>query len=87
MAAIVLLCAIPPMLNMRVFVPWDLTFGSGMQTLGALIAALTVGWAMNRSRALAALGAPVWLYLWIRWVIPGAILMVGVWWLVTDLLG
>ena len=87
MTAIVLLCAIPPMLNMRVFVPWDLTFGSGMQTMGALIAALTVGWAMNRGRALAALGAPVWLYLWIRWVIPGAILMVGVWWLVTDLLG
>ena len=36
----VLLAALPPMLNMRVFVPWDLTFGSGMQTLGALLAAV-----------------------------------------------
>ena len=29
---------------------------------------------------------PSWLYLWIRWVIPGALLAVGVWWLVTDVL-
>jgi NSS family neurotransmitter:Na+ symporter len=86
MAVIVLLCAIPPMLNMRVFVPWDLTFGSGMQTLGALIAAITIGWAMNRSRALAALGAPLWLFLWIRYVIPAAILITGIWWAATELL-
>jgi NSS family neurotransmitter:Na+ symporter len=87
MCGIVLLCALPPMLNMRVFVPWDLTFGSGMQTLGALIAVLTIGWAMQRSRALAAMGAPVWLYLWVRWVVPGAILLVGGWWAWTELLG
>jgi NSS family neurotransmitter:Na+ symporter len=87
MAAIVFAFAIPPMLNMRVFVPWDLTFGSGMQTFGALLAALTIGWSMNRSRALAALGAPVWLYLWIRYVIPGAILLVGAWWLWTSFFG
>ena len=87
MAAIVFVFAIPPMLNMRVFVPWDLTFGSGMQTFGALLAALTIGWSMNRSRALAALGAPVWLYLWIRFVIPGAILLVGAWWLWTSFFG
>lgn len=86
MASIVLVVAIPPMLSMRVFVPWDLTFGSGMQTLGALLAALTIGWAMERSRALAALGAPRWLYLWIRWVIPGAILLVGAWWVYTEVL-
>jgi hypothetical protein len=54
-----------------------------MQTFGALLAALTIGWAMNRGRALAALNAPVWLYLWIRYVIPGAILVVGAWWLST----
>jgi neurotransmitter:Na+ symporter, NSS family len=83
MAAVVFVFAIPPMINMRVFVPWDLTFGSGMQTFGALLAALTIGWAMNRGRALAALNAPVWLYLWIRYVIPGAILVVGAWWLST----
>jgi NSS family neurotransmitter:Na+ symporter len=86
MSAIVLVIAIPPMLSMRVFVPWDLTFGSGMQTLGALLAVLTVGWAMDRSRALAALDAPKWLYLWVRWVIPGAILLVGLWWLFTEVL-
>ena len=86
MAGVVFLFAIPPMLNMRVFVPWDLTFGSGMQTFGALLAALTIGWAMNRSRALAALNAPRWLYLWIRYVIPGAILLVGAWWVWTEVL-
>ncbi len=34
----------------RIFVPWDLTFGSGMQTLGSLVAVLTVGWCMKRGR-------------------------------------
>ncbi|MEO6446778.1 MAG: sodium-dependent transporter [Gemmatimonadaceae bacterium] len=87
-----LLCAVPPMLNMRIFVPWDLTFGSGMQTFGALMAALTVGWAMKRGDALRALSAadstvPAWLFLWIRYVIPAAILSVGLWWFVTAVLG
>ena len=92
-AAVVFFVAIPPMLNNRVFVPWDLTFGSGMQTLGALVAAVTVGWAMQRSEAMRALSAggarpvPVWLYYWIRWVIPGALLLVGAWWLLTEALG
>ena len=91
-SAMVFLVAIPPMINMRVFVPWDLTFGSGMQTLGALVAAVTVGWALSRRDAMRALSSgaerPVskLLYLWIRWVIPGALLLVGVWWLLTDVL-
>ena len=85
-AALVLMLALPPMLNLRVFVPWDLTFGSGMQTLGALLAVITVGWTMHRSRALAALGAPYWLFLWVRFIIPGAILLVGAWWLSTEVL-
>lgn len=91
-AVVVFVVAIPPMLNMRVFVPWDLTFGSGMQTLGALVAVITVGWAMNRAEVMRALSSngdssvPRWLYAWIRWVIPGALLLVGVWWLLTDLL-
>jgi phosphohistidine phosphatase SixA len=33
-----LLLALPPMINLRIFVPWDLTFGSGGQTLGAVLA-------------------------------------------------
>jgi neurotransmitter:Na+ symporter, NSS family len=92
-SALVYLLAIPPMLNMRVFVPWDLTFGSGMQTLGSLLAVLTVGWAFDRSTALRELSSsgaapvPAWLYHWIRYVIPFAILAVGLWWLATEVLG
>jgi hypothetical protein len=72
---------------------WDLTFGSGMQTFGALLAAVTVGWCMQRSAALRALsgegGPPVppWLYGWIRFGIPAGILMVGIWWLLTSVVG
>jgi len=57
MAAAAFLIAIPPTINNAIFVPWDLTFGSGMQTAGALLAVLTVGWCMHRSTALAALSA------------------------------
>jgi NSS family neurotransmitter:Na+ symporter len=87
------LIAIPPTVNNAIFVPWDLTFGSGMQTVGALVAALTVGWCMNRGAALRALGAegqppvPYWLYLWIRFGIPTVILTVGIWWLLTSVIG
>jgi NSS family neurotransmitter:Na+ symporter len=92
-AVIVFLIALPPMISMRVFVPWDLTFGSGMQTLGALLSVLTLGWAIRRSDALRELAGdeasapPVWLYYWLRYVIPVAIFLVGVWWVLTDLLG
>lgn len=110
-AGLVFLLALPPMVNMEIFVPWDLTFGSGMQTFGALVAALTVGWALDRGAALEELAAgyraaadaggvqgPVGppaalharrlrlLHLWIRWVIPAAILAVGLWWLASEVL-
>ena len=93
MAAAVFLIAIPPTLNNAIFIPWDLTFGSGMQTLGALLAVLTVGWCMHRSTALEALSArgsrpvPTWLYHWIRFGIPVGILTVGIWWLLSSVLG
>lgn len=91
LAGVVFLAAIPPMINLKVFIPWDLTFGSGMQTLGALLAAATVGWCFSRSRALAALGGerPVspFLLWWIRLVIPGAVLFVGLWWFLGQVLG
>ena len=93
MTAAAFLVSIPPTINMAIFLPWDLTFGSGMQTLGALIAVLTVGWCMHRSAALAALSAgsehavPAWLYYWIRFGIPTAILTVGIWWLLTSVIG
>ena len=85
--------SIPPTINNRIFIPWDLTFGSGMQTLGALVAVLTVGWCMSRGAALDALSrggvrpVPYWLYLWIRFGIPAGIVTVGIWWLLTSVLG
>lgn len=91
MAAVVLVLAVPSMTNLRVFGIWDLTFGSGMQVLGALLAAVTVGWLLERATLLRQLGGDsrgvrflVW---WLRWVVPGAILTVGLWWLVSDVLG
>ena len=89
-AVLVFLLAIPTMINMSIFVPWDLAFGSGMQTLGALLAVLTVGWALKRGEVLGHLSGSDrftrLLYLWIRYVIPVAILLVGIWWMLTDLL-
>ncbi len=90
LGAVVFGTAIVPMINMRVFSIWDLAFGSGMQTLGALVTVLTVGWCLDRSRALRQLaGVPGvhYLYLWLRFVVPAAILTVGVWWLLSDVLG
>jgi SNF family Na+-dependent transporter len=63
-----------------------------MQTLGALLAVLAVGWSLDRSTALRELGdgaQPRWLrplYLWLRFVVPGAILAVGIWWVATEVL-
>lgn len=93
MSAVVFLLAIPPSINNRIFVPWDLLFGSGMQTLGSFLAVLTIGWCVNRSAGLKALAGegstpvPAWLYYWIRFGIPAAILSVGVWWLMTSVFG
>jgi len=92
-SAAVFLIAIPPSINNAIFVPWDLTFGSGMQTLGCLLAVLTVGWCMHRATALEQLSraggppVPAWLIHWIRFGIPAAILSVGVWWLLTSVFG
>ena len=89
-AGIVFIAAIPPMINMKIFVPWDLIFGSGMQTLGSLLAVITVGWVIHRANVLKELGlvsGTPWLYYWLKFVIPIAILSVGVWWLLTDVLG
>jgi len=79
--------ALIPMINMEIFVPWDLTFGSGMQTLGAFAATVTVGWALYRGSRRGRGSLDGALLLWIRYGIPVAIATVGVWWCLTDLLG
>ncbi|MBT8396387.1 MAG: sodium-dependent transporter, partial [Gemmatimonadetes bacterium] len=87
MAGSVFLLAVPPMINMRVFIPWDLAFGSGAQTAGVLIAVVAVGWGMKRVTVFQEWstkeGGPghreILLYHWVRWVIPSAILAVGFW--------
>ena len=89
--SIVLVLAIPPLINFKLFVPWDLTFGSGMQTLGALLAVITTVWCIKRSEALKELSQgtgksfPLFLYWWMRIVIPIAILFVGINWLLESI--
>lgn len=91
MAVIVGVVALVPMLNLKIFVLWDLTFGSGMQALGALLTVLTAGWFLTRGALLKQLGdsGPVRaaLVLCIRYLIPLAMLAVALWWLLTDVLG
>lgn len=88
-----LLLALPPMVNLRVFIPWDLTFGSGGQTFGAVMAVVTVGWVMRRADLLRQLGGDHpepfdgFLATWLRWVVPTAVVGAAVWWLLTDVLG
>ncbi len=98
-SAVILVCsvvfflAVPPMINMKVFVPWDLFFGSGMQTLGALLAVVTAVWCIKKSEALKELTQGsrnkhprlmVLLYWWMRIVIPVAVLFVGINWLLES---
>jgi NSS family neurotransmitter:Na+ symporter len=88
--SVVYVLAIPPMINYKIFIPWDLIFGSGMQVLGSLLAIITVGWCMKRTSVLKELsketGNPfiIFLYGWIRFAIPIAIIVVGINWLVES---
>ena len=91
LSCIVGVVALIPMLNLRIFVMWDLTFGSGMQVLGSLLVVITVGWFVQRGTLLGQLGAAgvgrTLLVVCIRYLIPLAMLAVGAWWLLTDVLG
>jgi NSS family neurotransmitter:Na+ symporter len=88
-----MLLALPPMINLRVFIPWDLTFGSGGQTFGALVAVISVGWVMRRGVLLQQIAGPDpssvdrFLVHWLRWVVPGAVIAASVWWFLSDVLG
>ncbi len=83
--------AIPPMINTRIFLPWDLFFGSGMQVLGSFLAVVTAAWFVRRADLLKELSEgmshrfPVLIYWWIRLFIPAAILLVGASWLRESL--
>lgn len=89
--SVVFILAIPPMINYKIFIPWDLTFGSGMQALGSLLAVFTAVWFVKRAEALKELTQgrdrpfPAFLYWWMRLVIPVAILFVGINWLRESL--
>ncbi|MDH4272757.1 MAG: sodium-dependent transporter [Candidatus Aminicenantes bacterium] len=87
---IVFILSLPPMINDRIFIPWDLAFGSGMQALGSLLAVITAVWFIKRSEALKELAAgmdkpfPRVLYWWMRVAVPLAILLVGINWLLES---
>ena len=91
MSGAVAAVSIIPMLNLKIFVVWDLTFGSGMQTLGALLTVITAGWFIQRGALLQQIGSPgigrTALMISIRYLIPITMLAVAVWWLLTDVLG
>ena len=88
---VVFLLAIPPMINFKIFIPWDLIFGSGFQALGSLLAVITTAWFIKKSDALKELSErrskpfTVFLYWWMRIVIPIAILFVGINWLLESI--
>lgn len=88
---IVYVLAIPPMFNYKIFIPWDLTFGSGMQVLGSLFAVITASWCIKRAAALKEFSQgsqrrfPLILYWWLRLAIPLAIVAVGINWLIESL--
>jgi len=87
---IVYVLAVPPMVNYKIFIPWDLFFGSGMQALGSFLAVITMGWFINRSKGLKELSEgsgrpfPRFLYWWIRLAIPAAILFIGITWFLES---
>jgi NSS family neurotransmitter:Na+ symporter len=86
----VFILSVPPMINTRIFVPWDLAFGSGMQALGSLLAVITAVWLIRQSEALRELAAGTGrpfsraLYWWMRIAVPLAILVVGINWLLES---
>lgn len=87
---IVFFLAVPPMINFKIFIPWDLTFGSGMQVFGSLLAMITAVWFIKRIELLNELSqgqkkpVPKFLYLWMKFVVPAAILFVGINWLLES---
>jgi len=87
---VVFVLSFPSMINFRIFIPWDLTFGSGMQVLGSLFAVVTSVWFIKRAEFMKNLYRggnkflPNILYWWMRIVVPLTILFIGINWLLES---
>ncbi len=74
-----LLLAIPAMLSLDYVFYSDLIWGSTMQPVGAVLSVVALLWFRSRRKAIEEMGRnsgkgiPSWLYLWIKYVIPPAI--------------
>jgi len=60
----------------------DFVWGTTMQPIGAGLAVIAVAWCLGRARTLeqfrrsSRLPVPGWLFLWIKWVIPSAMIVI-----------
>ncbi len=73
-----LVLAVPSMLSLNYLYYSDLIWGSTMQPVGAVLSVVALAWCLSRARALEELrmggeAVPDWLFLWIKYVIPPAI--------------
>ncbi len=73
---------LPNALNPEFIGVLDLIFGSGMQVFGSALAVIGVAWGLREQRALAQIfrdSNGIWpgmYFFWIRWVVPGALLII-----------
>lgn len=77
---VVSIISIPAMLSIDFILKSDLIWGSTMQPLGTVMALVAITWVLQRSKALeemsknSTLPIPVFLYYWIKFVIPVVII-------------
>ena len=85
------LVMLPSSLDPGIVGTLDLVFGSGMQMLGSLIAIVTVAWGLGVVRTKLQLfpgetaGWHDTYYLWLKWVVPGVMLIVLVGYVASNL--
>ncbi len=81
-AAVQIALAVPAYLVKEYIAKSDMIWGSTMQTFGAGIAVVAVAWYIGRSVALqemregSRLPVPTWIFYWIRYVLPAAIIVI-----------
>ncbi|HSR49825.1 MAG TPA: sodium-dependent transporter [Acidobacteriota bacterium] len=72
---------VPPMLSRDYIFYSDLIWGSTMQPVGAALSVMALAWSLGRAKALeeisrqSRLPVPGFLVTWLRWVVPGAIVL------------